>query len=195
MKVAASLCVLAFYSSVAVSQESPRIAPERFVIGSHTFIDVGPPNDFYEVFLVGPNATGASIERMTLTPAGDACLLPAKVETAAASIGESPAQLLKMQNPCTIPERELRSEMKRCKHCLIFSGANISVQVQCGHETRIIRSDGNATFGSTAVFLRQDAPQSLESCRYSLSEKDPLFADDSEPGRSRATHPCSAYSF
>ena len=31
--------------------------------------------------------------------------------------------------------------MKRCKHCLIFSGANISVQVQCGHETRIIRSD------------------------------------------------------
>src|SRR5215831_9741851 len=38
---------------------------------------------------------------------------------------------------------------------------------------------GNATFGSTAFFLRQDAPPGLESCRYSLSEKDPLLADDS----------------
>ena len=32
------------------------------------------------------------------------------------------------------------------------------------------------------------------SCRHSLSEKDPFFADDSESGRSRTTHPCSAHS-
>src|SRR6516162_4074731 len=60
---------------------------------------------------------------------------------------------------------------------------------------RKISGHGNATFGSTAFFLRQDAPQSLEHCRYSLSEKDPFFADDSEPGRSRTTPPCSAHSF
>ncbi|MGH9530340.1 MAG: energy transducer TonB [Terriglobales bacterium] len=31
--------------------------------------------------------------------------------------------------------------MKRCKKCLVFSGANIAIQVQCGSQTRIIRSD------------------------------------------------------
>src|SRR6516162_2855942 len=67
-----------------------------------------------------------------------------------------------------------------------ISGGVVSERKNAGY--------GNATFGSTAVFLRQDAPQSLESCRHSLSEKDPFFTDDSEPGRSRATHPCGAYS-
>src|SRR5215472_10445699 len=38
---------------------------------------------------------------------------------------------------------------------------------------------GNATFGSTAFFLRQDAAQSLEPCRYSLSEKDTSPANGS----------------
>ena len=31
--------------------------------------------------------------------------------------------------------------MKRCKKCLVFSGANIAMQVQCGSKTRVIRSD------------------------------------------------------
>jgi periplasmic protein TonB len=35
----------------------------------------------------------------------------------------------------------LRSELKRCKNCLAFSGANVAMQVQCGTEIRIIRSD------------------------------------------------------
>src|SRR6266550_2260335 len=67
-----------------------------------------------------------------------------------------------------------------------ISGGVVSERKICGH--------GKATFGSTAFFLRQDAAQSLEPCRHSLSEKDPFFADDSEPGRSRATPPFSAHS-
>ena len=35
--------------------------------------------------------------------------------------------------------------------------------------------------------------QSLEHCRHSLSEEDTPPADDSEPGRSHATHSCSAH--
>lgn len=44
-------------------------------------------------------------------------------------------------NPCTIPEKELRRELKRCKNCIVFSGANVAMQVQCGTQTRVIRSD------------------------------------------------------
>src|SRR5437763_2773214 len=115
--------------------------PGQFEIGRHTFIDVGPPNDFYELFLVRPAAAGTSIERITLTPAADACLQPAKLEVASASLNESGGTLLGKTNPCTIREKELRRELKRCKKCLVFSGANVQVRVQCGAKTHIIRSD------------------------------------------------------
>ena len=115
--------------------------PGQFEIGRHTFIDVGPPNDFYELFLVRPAAAGTSIERITLTPAADACLQPAKLEVASASLNESVATLLGKTNPCTIREKELRRELKRCKKCLVFSGANVQMRVQCGAKTHIIRSD------------------------------------------------------
>jgi hypothetical protein len=112
-----------------------------FEIGRHTFIDVGPPNDFYELIFVRPAASGTSVERITLTPAADECTQPAKVEVATGSLAESVAGLLGETDPCKIPEKELRRERKRCKHCLVFSGANVVMRVQCGNSTRIIRAD------------------------------------------------------
>jgi TonB family protein len=143
MRVNIAICALAILCGVVSSQEHQLTpgAPDRFLIGRHTFIDVGPPNDFYELFLVTPNANGALIDKVTLTPATDACFLPAKVEITSASLAESPAKLLATANPCTIPEKELRRELKRCKGCLVFSGANVAMQVQCGAELRIVRSD------------------------------------------------------
>ena len=139
------VCILAISASMASSQvgvPSPEKG-EQFIVGRHTFFDFGPPTDFYELFVVGLNARGgSSIDKITLIPpAGDACLLPAKVETTTASMDESPAQLYGTRNPCTIPEKKLRSELKRCKHCLVFSGAKVALQVQCGGEVRIIRAD------------------------------------------------------
>lgn len=133
----AVLCVIA---SPQEHQLNPGV-PNRFIVGRQTFTDVGPPNDFYELFLVTPNESGALIEKVTLTPATDACFLPAKVEIASASVFQTPAVLLGAINPCTISEKELRSELKRCKNCLLFSGANVAMQVQCGAEIRTIRSD------------------------------------------------------
>jgi hypothetical protein len=115
--------------------------PDQFVIGRHTFIDVGPPNDFYEILLVRPASNGSSIERITLTPATDECFQPAKVEVAVGSLDESVAALLGRTDPCSIPEKELRRERKRCKKCLVFSGANAAMQVQCGPHTRIVHAD------------------------------------------------------
>jgi TonB family protein len=126
----------------AASARDPKAdaaAPTRLEIGRHTFLDFGPPTDYYEVLVVRPTENGSSIERLTLTP-GYACTLP-KVEVASASIDESVANLLGKTNPCTIPEKELRRELKRCKKCLVFSGADVSMQFQCGAQSRIIRAD------------------------------------------------------
>ena len=113
--------------------------PTQLEIGRHTFFDFGPPTDFYEVLVARPVENGSSIERIMLTPAY-ACT-PAKVEMASASISESVADLLGKTNPCAIPEKELRRELKRCKKCLVFSGADVAMQFQCGSQNRIIRAD------------------------------------------------------
>jgi hypothetical protein len=143
MRVSIVICALAILCGAGSPQErqlSPG-APDQFLIGRHTFIDVGPPNDFYEIFLVAPTANGALVDKITLTPVTDVCFRPATVELKSASIAESPAKLLGTQNPCAIPEKELRSELKRCKNCLVFSGANVAMQVQCGNQIRTIRSN------------------------------------------------------
>jgi hypothetical protein len=113
--------------------------PAQFEIGRHTFFDFGPPFDFYEIFVVRPSTAGATIERITLTPAADECIAPAKFETASASLAKSVPELLGA-NPCTIPEKDLRRELKRCKRCVVFSGADVAMQVQCGPQARLIRS-------------------------------------------------------
>jgi hypothetical protein len=38
-------------------------------------------------------------------------------------------------------KKPLRRELKRCKKCLVFSGADVVLQVQCGTETCLIRTD------------------------------------------------------
>jgi hypothetical protein len=60
--------------------------PDRFLIVRHTFIDVGPPNDFYEIISVHGTTSGTTVDRITRTPAGDASIQPAAVEIAASSI-------------------------------------------------------------------------------------------------------------
>jgi len=126
----------------ALSQERGTVPlPDAFVIGRHTFIDVGPPFDFFELFVVRSNASGSSIEKILLAPPGNACLQPATVQTASAFIQDSIPSLLGPGNPCTIPEKELRRELKRCKKCLVFSGEDIAMLVECGARARIIRSE------------------------------------------------------
>ncbi len=140
--VSASLSVL-LLSAVAQPQkasvESP--LPNEFVIARHTFIDVGPPNDFYELFIARPGPGGTLIERITLVPPGDICIAPAKFEDESVPVDKSPAELLGSTNPCTIPEEELRRELERRKKYLVFSGADVVMQVKCGSKTRLIRSD------------------------------------------------------
>jgi hypothetical protein len=115
--------------------------PDQFVVGRRTFFDIGPPFEFYEILSLRSTTGGALVERLQVTPPGDACTQPATVEVSTASIRESVADLLGGTNPCTIPEKDLRRERKRCKKCLVFSGADVTMQVSCGGQSRRIRMD------------------------------------------------------
>jgi hypothetical protein len=113
--------------------------PTEFELGRRTFFDFGPPFNFYEIIIVRDAAGGASVERITLTPAADECILPPKVEVATGSLNESVASLLN-GNPCAIPESALRRELKRRKKGLVFSGADVTMRVQCDSGQRLIKS-------------------------------------------------------
>ncbi|MFZ0639419.1 MAG: energy transducer TonB [Candidatus Acidiferrales bacterium] len=136
------VCAIVIASTYALARRLPPAAPpSQFVVGRHTSLDFGPPHDYYEIFVVSGVGGDTSVERITLTPAADACILPAKVETSSASLGQPVSELFGGMNPCAIPEKELRRELKRCKKCLVFSYAEVAMQAQCGAQTRVIRSE------------------------------------------------------
>jgi TonB family protein len=115
--------------------------PDNLVIARHTFFDVGPPFDFYELIHVKSDGDGLSVERVLVTPPGQACWNPATIESKAVILHKTMKDLLANKNPCTIPERELHRELKRCKKCLTFSGVNITMQVSCGGKDRQLHMD------------------------------------------------------
>jgi TonB family protein len=116
--------------------------PNRFLIARHTFIDVGPPNDFYEITSVrGTSTNSTTVERITLTPAANACIQPPTVEMAISEIPDPVSVVLEGRNPCSIPDKALRKELKRRKQGLVFSGAEISLHVQCAGQERVVRAD------------------------------------------------------
>lgn len=115
--------------------------PEKLVIAQHSFIDVGPPNDFYELIQIEPSADGVAVERTLITPEGQACIQPATVETRLVTLHQTFPAFLEGKNPCAIPEKELHKEVKRCKKCLVFSGINVKMQATCGGKQREIRME------------------------------------------------------
>lgn len=138
--ITAACVILVLISCAWARKRQFAPVPTSFTIGRHTFFDVGPPNDYYELFIVSGMAIETSIKRITLTPAIDACTLPAKIETASVSLRQPISELLGGMNPCAIPEKELHRELKRCKKCLVFSGVDVAMRVQCGDQTRLIQS-------------------------------------------------------
>jgi TonB family protein len=143
MRKAAIFCVIVLVSceSFAGKRQEGVPMPESFVIGRHTFVDFGPPLDYYEIITVQPNGTGTAVRRVLLTPAGDTCNLPAKIESSSAETPESVPSLLGNKNPCSIPDKDLNRELKRRKKGLVFSGVEIRMQVRCGATNRLIRAD------------------------------------------------------
>ncbi|HTB93680.1 MAG TPA: TonB family protein [Candidatus Sulfotelmatobacter sp.] len=136
-----TLFFLPTFPSPIFSQVEDFNGPQQFVLGRHTFFDFGPPNDYYEIYLVKQTKEGSEVQRITLTPAANKCYAPAKTEFVEKTAPSSVKDLLGGTDPCKIPEKELKKEQKRKKRGLVFSGASVALQVRCGSATRIIRAD------------------------------------------------------
>lgn len=126
--------------AVAKKHPVPISKPASFVVGQLTYWDVGPPFNFYALYIVKPSESGTTIDKILLTPPADACYQHSSVRIASGTITQSIDDLLGSQNPCAIPEEALGHEAKKCKHCQKFSGAVVSMRAVCGGKVRLIRA-------------------------------------------------------
>jgi len=127
------------YSSWA--QKTNPDMPDSIIIARDTFWDFGPPFHYYDLINITRTADGLALDQLLVTPHGDACFQPAKVEERRAVLHEGISDLLGGRNPCAIPEKELNREIKRCKKCLVFSGVSVAMQASCSGEDRQLRKD------------------------------------------------------
>jgi len=131
------LCVAWPYAHAQKTSEFP----QRVVIASDSFIDMGPPFDYYEITTINSTSSGLHVERVRIAAATDSCLQLPTLEWQHADLPITLPQLLQGKNPCDIPEKDLNKELKRCKHCLTFSGINVSMEMSCKTKPRTIRMD------------------------------------------------------
>lgn len=134
------LCAILLLSSGAFPQsESTTTPPDQFEIGIYSFSDVGAIENYDVLTIKGKEEEDTSVQKVSLTPA-PACVLPAKLEVAS-GFGQSIPELLSGLNPCAIPQEELHQEMKPNSRLPSLSYSRVAMQVQCGGQTRVIRSD------------------------------------------------------
>lgn len=139
---ALSLMLVCCATCMAEKQKRQRPFPTEAVIGRDSFIDIGPPFDYYDLTFLVAKGDDTDVERVSLTPAADSCFLPAGVKTFHVVLHESLFSLLHSANPCDFSEKALNAERKRRKKGLpVFSGMNVIMQVKCAENTRIIRAD------------------------------------------------------
>jgi hypothetical protein len=134
--------LLAFMGTcVAQKHKSPEPIPDEIVIGRNSFIDIGPPFNYYDLTFLRSAGEKTDVERISLTPPADICYPRTKIRVAHISLDETLSHVLEERNPCTIPEKELKAELKRRNKGVVFSGMNVSIQVECKAGARIIRAD------------------------------------------------------
>lgn len=115
--------------------------PTELVIGRDSFIDIGPPFNYYDLTFLRSEGERTEVKRVSLTPPADTCYPRAEIETAHVELNESLPSILHGVNPCEVPEKALKKEMKRKKKGLVFSGMSVSIQVQCANGLQVIHAD------------------------------------------------------
>ena len=126
----------------AQAQKNPEPFPNEVVIGRDSFIDIGPPFNYYDLTFLRSNGEKTDVERISLTPPADKCYPRPEIAVIHVSLNEPLSSVLEGTNICTIPEKKLEAELKRRKTGLpVFSGMNVSIQVECAHGVRVIHAD------------------------------------------------------
>lgn len=144
MRTLLVLCLAALVSGScsAKKHKSNEPFPTEMVIGRDSFIDIGPPFNYYDLTLLRSDGERTEVERLSLTPPSDSCYPRVEIKSFQLVLHESLSSLLHATNPCSIPEKAVRAELKRRRKGLsVFSGMDVTIQVQCGKGPRLIRAD------------------------------------------------------
>jgi len=143
MRIVLAIAVVLVLADTSVAQEhkSQEPIPTEVVIGRDSFIDIGPPFNYYDLTFLRSEGEKTDVERISLTPPADSCYPRAEIRVVHLSLDEPLSLVLEGTNPCTIPDKELKAELKRRNKGLVFSGMNVSIQVECASGVRIIRAD------------------------------------------------------
>jgi hypothetical protein len=135
------LFLLAATTALCEPPKKPDGAFDQFLVGRHSSFDFGPPFHYYEIYIVHATLKSSSVERITLTPAVGECVEPAQVETSFGTLATTIPQLLENADLCTIPKKDLEREKKRREKEVVYTGASVTVQVQCGNKRKVIQAD------------------------------------------------------
>ncbi len=137
------VCAFSLLTSYVLAAKEHPVPPmpDHIEIGRHTFVDMGPPLDFYTLYFVEASHGGTLIRRLSVTPPGVICFEPAKVGLDSATIQEPVSSLLNGRNPCEISQKVLKEELKRRKKGLVFSGAEVLLRIPCGEKVRILQAE------------------------------------------------------
>ena len=129
-------------SGVAFPQSKPVSSSDigEIAIGRFEPASSASSADSYEIYVLREEGDRTAVRRVTITPP-TGCLSPVKVEYAEGSASKKVRELLDNHNPCALSEKEMRTELKHCKNCPVFSGGNILLHAQCGEEPRTMRAE------------------------------------------------------
>jgi len=143
MRIVLAIVMLLVLSATCVAQKhkSQEPIPTEIVIGRDSFMDIGPPFNYYDMTFLRSEGEKTNVERISLTPPSDACYPQAEIRVVHLSLDETLSHVLEGMDPCTIPEKELKAELKRRNEGSVMSGMNVSIQVECKAGIRIIRAD------------------------------------------------------
>lgn len=143
MRIVLAIALLSAFTGAIAAQKHKvqEPIPTEIVIGRNSFIDVGPPFNYYDLTFLRSDGEKTDVERISLTPPADTCYPRAEIRVAHLILDETLSHVLEGMNPCTIPEKELKAELKRRNKGPVFSGMNVSIQVKCASGSRIIRAD------------------------------------------------------
>jgi hypothetical protein len=137
-----ALAVSCICICIAQKQKNQQAFPTEIVIGRDSFIDIGPPFNYYDLTYLASKGEDTEVERVSLTPPSDTCYPRVEIKSSHLVLHETLSSLLRATDPCSIPERALNAELKRRKKGLpVFSGMKVTIQVKCADRLRIIRAD------------------------------------------------------
>lgn len=177
-------------TSISEAQKIQEPFPTEVVIGRDSFIDIGPPFNDYDLTFLRAEGERTDVERVSLTPPADECYPRAEVAIAHVSLNESLSSLLQGTNPCAIPEKALKAELKRRNQGPVFSGMNVSIEVECRGGVRLIRAD---ILDRDIFDAHPNTPQYTAWSRALFDELDRATGDHpwDKPIRHRSQRPCS----